>query len=132
MRFDRLFVLSSAFGTASAFTEVIAAGQRGVVACVLAEGLEEALQRVSVQWLDNHGGATLATARECVSSAFAVGIEVSTDERGSLRVERISEFAHNGAVVDIFRFVEGAPDGGFSSSGHISRWLRKAGASGLN
>jgi pilus assembly protein CpaF len=132
MRFDRLFVLSSAFGTASAVTEVISAGQRGVVACVSSESLEEALQRVAVQWLDNHSGATLATAKECASSAFSVGIEVATDDRGNLRVDRISEFAQNGTVVDVFKFVEGAPDGGFSASGHIPRWLRKAGASGLN
>jgi hypothetical protein len=131
MHFDRLFVLSAGQGVLAAATDVISAGQGGVVACLSCAGLTEGFEHLAAQWAGAHAGASMEAARECVASAFSIAIEVTLDDRGNSRVSRVAQLSADGSCKDIFRFAQGGADGGFSATGFTPRVVEEAARRGI-
>lgn len=116
---------------AAATIEAIGEGADGVVAALRAPSLRRALPRLAGEIAAMRIGTTPALAREWVSNAFDIVLEVARLRDGRHRVLRVVELAAGSGdeiqTQDVFTFViertaaGGAVEGTFSASGVVPR-----------
>ena len=116
---------------AAATIDAVGEGADGVVAALRAPSLRRALPRLAGEIAAMRIGTTPALARDWVSNAFDIVIEVSRLRDGRHRVLRVAELvAGSGDEIqmqDVFTFViertaaGGAVEGTFSASGVVPR-----------
>jgi pilus assembly protein CpaF len=90
---ERLVIgsLGSAAGLAS--LDAIGEGSEGVLAGYAASTLRHGLARLAARVSLARPGISPATAREIVGTSFDIGVEISRDSGGTLRVQRITELS---------------------------------------
>ncbi len=139
LRPDRLLVLSGANGALAAAVDAIASGVSGVVATVPASNIRQGVSRIVSQWLGAHPGSGGDGAKESVTEAFDLVLELApgaADGHKLPRVTRIAELAGSDAkgVVtrDIFTFLsEGGAEGTFAATGVVPRLATELAAQGV-
>ncbi len=139
LRPDRLLVLSGANGALAAAVDAIASGVSGVVASVPASSIRQGVSRIVSQWLGAHPGSGSDGAKESVTEAFDLVLELApgaADGHKLPRVTRIAELAGSDAkgVVtrDIFTFLsEGGAEGTFAATGVVPRLATDLAAQGV-
>jgi pilus assembly protein CpaF len=138
---DRLVVGSFAGEVAAEVVDAIGDGVDGVLAAARAPTLRQAAARVTADLAASRPGLTPETAREWLSSAFDLCIEIARLRDGRHRVLRVAELGVEGSAVvirDIFSFsVErtaagGAVEGSFSATGVTPRIVEDLQARGVN
>jgi Flp pilus assembly CpaF family ATPase len=103
---DRLVIGSIGSPAGLASLDAIGEGSEGVLAGYAGPTLRRGLARLAARVSLARPGISIATAREVIATSFDVGIEVGRDLAGTVRIQRIAEFAsadgHEQAVRDIF------------------------------
>jgi pilus assembly protein CpaF len=119
---DRLIVSSLPTGTTAPLLEAIAEGAEGVIAAGTSPSLRALLARFASQLVLSRPGLDVESARDTVSDAFDVAIEMSTMADGRARVVRISELGSGDArqARDLFTFSPDG-DGSFNATGIVPR-----------
>ncbi|MFO0590990.1 MAG: ATPase, T2SS/T4P/T4SS family [Polyangiaceae bacterium] len=125
---DRLVVGAFAGRVAVEVVDAIGDGMDGVLAAARAPTLRQALARLTADIAATRPGIGMETAREWLSSAFDLAVEIARLRDGRHRVMRVAELHIEGGRVvprDIFTFVVertaagGAVEGSFVPSGVV-------------
>ena len=123
-----------------ALLETISQGASGVIATATAGTLRHAVARLSADLAASRPGLTVETAREWLTSALDLGLELARPRDDRVRVVRLAEFrsgGHNTSVRDIFSFAYhrtvagGSVEGSFYASGTIPRIVEDLAARGM-
>ncbi len=127
---DRLVVGCFAGHVAAEVVDAIGDGVDGVLAAARAPTLRQAAARLTADLAATRPGLTPDTAREWLTSAFDLAIEIARLRDGRHRVLRIAELGVEGNAValrDVFTFnfertaAGGAVEGSFHASGVVPR-----------
>ena len=120
LRPDRLILSSIPTGATASLVEAISEGAEGVIAAGAAPSLRQLLARFASQLVLSRPGLDVEAARESISEAFDVAVEMTTLADGSARILRIAELGFNDGKGprDIFVFVpEPSGEGTFQLTG---------------
>ncbi|MGO8997282.1 MAG: ATPase, T2SS/T4P/T4SS family [Polyangiaceae bacterium] len=120
LRPDRLILSSIPTGATASLVEAISEGAEGVIAAGAAPSLRQLLARFASQLVLSRPGLDVEAARESISEAFDVAVEMTTLADGRARILRIAELGFNDGKGprDIFVFVpEPSGEGTFQSTG---------------
>ena len=125
---DRVVVGAFAGRVAVEVVDAIGDGMDGVLAAARAPTLRQALARLTADLAATRPGITADTAREWLSSAFDLAVEIARLRDGRHRVMRVAELQLDGGRVvprDVFTFVVertaagGAVEGSFVPAGVV-------------
>lgn len=90
---ERLVIGSVGSAAGLASLDAIGDGSEGVLAGYTAPSLRQGLARLAARISLARPGISPATAREIVATSFDLGVEISRDPSGNLRVQRITELS---------------------------------------
>jgi pilus assembly protein CpaF len=138
----RLVVDDFTGATAAAVLDAVAAGSDGLVAVVTAASLRRALSRLPADLAVAKPGLSVEAAREWVTGAFDIVLDVARLRDGRQRVVRVAEpvAVENGEIVlrDIFTFIVermatgGSVEGTFQATGVAPRIVSDMAARGIH
>jgi pilus assembly protein CpaF len=134
LRPDRIILSSIPTGATAALVEAISEGAEGVIAAGAAPSLRQLLARFASQLVLLRPGLDVDTARDCISEAFDVAVEMTTLADGRPRILRIAELGANDAKGprDLFVFMpEASGDGTFQATGAQPRAIVDFAARGV-
>jgi pilus assembly protein CpaF len=131
---DRLILSSLPTGATVSVIEAISEGAEGVIAAGAAPSLRQLLARFASQLVLSRPGLDVDAARDCISEAFDVAIEMTTLADGRPRILRIAELGASDSKGprDLFTFVpEASGDGAFQATGAQPRAIAEFAARGV-
>jgi pilus assembly protein CpaF len=136
LRPDRLILSSIPTGATASLIEAIGEGAEGVIAAGAAPSLRQLLARFASQLVLSRPGLDADAARDCISEAFDVAVEMTTLADGRPRMLRIAELGTGEGRTprDLFVYApdpSGSGDGTFQATGVQPRAIADFAARGV-